>query len=50
MFACRGDWYALPKPIRDRIWAAWRAGDLEEHAEARADARAWYRENPLVTR
>jgi hypothetical protein len=46
MFACRGDWYALPRDIRDRIWAAWRAGDLDEHAEATADAVTWYREHP----
>ena len=22
MFACRGDWYALPQDIRDAIWAS----------------------------
>jgi hypothetical protein len=46
MFACRGDWYALPQPIRDRIWAAWRAGDLDEHADACTHAITWYREHP----
>jgi hypothetical protein len=23
---CRHDWYRLPKPLRDRVWATWRSG------------------------
>jgi hypothetical protein len=23
---CRRDWYAIPKPLRDRVWATWRSG------------------------
>jgi hypothetical protein len=46
MFACRGDWYALPGDIRDAIWAAWRAGDELGHLHATTEARAWYREHP----
>jgi len=23
---CRRDWYAIPKPMRDRVWATWRSG------------------------
>ena len=23
---CRRDWYAIPKPLRDRVWATWRPG------------------------
>jgi hypothetical protein len=26
MFACRSHWYALPKRLRDAIWAAYRPG------------------------
>jgi hypothetical protein len=25
-YACRNDWFALPKPIRDAINTAWRTG------------------------
>ena len=46
MFACRPDWFALPKGIRDAIWAAWRTDDLDGHAEARVLAVTWYREHP----
>jgi len=23
---CRDDWYLVPKPLRDRIWATWESG------------------------
>jgi hypothetical protein len=23
---CRRDWYAIPRPLRDRVWATWRSG------------------------
>lgn len=23
---CRRDWYAIPKPLRDRVWATWQSG------------------------
>ena len=23
---CRRDWYAIPRPVRDRVWATWRSG------------------------
>jgi hypothetical protein len=26
LFACKGHWYALPKPMRDAIWATYRPG------------------------
>lgn len=26
MFMCRSHWYALPRPMRDRIWATYRPG------------------------
>jgi hypothetical protein len=22
---CRDDWYAVPRPLRDRVWATWRS-------------------------
>jgi len=34
---CRHDWYAVPKPLRDRVWATWRSGRgalRAEHQEA----------------
>jgi hypothetical protein len=34
---CRRDWYAVPKPLRDRVWATWRSGRdtaTAEHLEA----------------
>ena len=26
MLMCRADWYRVPKPLRDAVWAAWRNG------------------------
>ena len=26
IFMCSPDWYALPKPLRDAVWAAYRTG------------------------
>lgn len=44
-FACRGHWYALPKPMRDAIWAGYRSGPLSPaHSAAMADAIAYLRE------
>jgi len=34
---CRRDWYVIPKPLRDRVWATWRSGRgalAPEHQEA----------------
>lgn len=44
MFACRAHWFALPKHLRDRIWAAYRKGQCDdwqishEYAEAAREA------------
>jgi hypothetical protein len=46
MFACRGDWYALPERLRTAIWRGYRSGDVAAHAEAMATAREWYRDHP----
>jgi hypothetical protein len=35
--ACRRHWYQVPKPLRDRVWAAWRDGEgalTREHMDA----------------
>lgn len=40
--ACRGCWFALPKLLRDNIWATWRASNRREHGEYVRQARdAW---------
>lgn len=47
--ACRDDWYRLPKPLRDKINAAWRRRTTHggrEHRATVGEALAWYRANP----
>lgn len=39
--ACRKHWYTLPPDIRSRVWSAYRADDMERHAEAVKDAIAF---------
>lgn len=46
MYACKPDWFALPNRIRSAIWSAWNRGDEDGHAQAKAEALAWYRANP----
>ncbi len=49
MFACRTDWYRLPKPYRDAIWRSYRAEPLgQEHRHAMQAAHEWYLDNPLA--
>jgi hypothetical protein len=39
MLCCRSHWYALPKDIRDRVWAGYRNDALgPAHVQAMADA------------
>lgn len=44
MLMCRADWYRVPKPLRDAVWAAWRngagAGSPEHTAAITAAIRA----------
>lgn len=55
MFMCRDHWYALPKPMRDAIWATYRPGqerDKRPSAEYLENARtaiAWLadRQRPI---
>ena len=30
MWGCRRHWFKVPKPIRDRIWATYRAGQCDD--------------------
>lgn len=41
MFACRAHWFSLPKPMRDRIWSAYRGNDSAAHARAMIEATAF---------
>jgi hypothetical protein len=51
MWGCRPHWYALPQAIRNRIWAAYRAGQENDmrpsrrYVEAAMEAQKWIREN-----
>jgi hypothetical protein len=40
---CRADWYAVPRPLRDRVWATWRSSSgavSAEHQDAVGQAVA----------
>lgn len=47
MWGCSQHWYKLPRPIRNRIWAAYRPGQeirkdpSESYLRAAAVAQAW---------
>lgn len=30
MLMCRRHWFAVPKPLRDRVWATYRRGQCED--------------------
>ena len=36
---CRSHWYMVPKPLRDAIWAGYRAGMDKSYWEAVREAR-----------
>jgi hypothetical protein len=36
MLMCRNDWYQVPRPLRDAVWAAWRNGAGAGSPEHRA--------------
>lgn len=44
LFACRADWYRLPKPLRDDIWRGYH-GSFAEHLAAMVDAEQWFADN-----
>lgn len=47
MFMCRRHWFSLPKHLRDRIWATYRAGQEDdwepskEYLETAKEAVIW---------
>ena len=47
MWGCKPHWFALPKPIRDAIWSAYRPGQentmspSREYIAAALDAQEW---------
>lgn len=49
MWGCRAHWFALPKALRDRVWAAYRPGQEEVGNVSEAyfavanDVQAWIR-------
>jgi hypothetical protein len=45
LFACRTDWYRLPKATRDKINSAYYQGD-GSYLDAVMEAEAWYEANP----
>lgn len=51
MWGCRAHWFALPKALRDRIWAAYRPGQeatmtpSAEYLQVADDVQRWIREN-----
>lgn len=56
MWGCKGHWFALPKALRDRIWATYRRGQEErmdpspEYLKAADDAQLWIRELSRIVR
>ena len=46
MYACKRDWYRLPKVIRDEIWASYLSDDAARHLAAMDEGRVWYHNNP----
>lgn len=51
MWGCKPHWFRLPKPIRDRIWEAYRPGQEKDmrpstaYLEAAEEAQRWIQEN-----
>jgi hypothetical protein len=47
MWGCKGHWFALPKHLRDKIWATYRRGQeitkspSPEYMEAALEVQAW---------
>lgn len=47
LYACRVDWYRLPKEIRSAIWGTAKLSLLAPGRRAALEAaREWYRDNP----
>jgi hypothetical protein len=46
MYACKSDWFRLPKAIRDEIWASYLGDDTARHLAAMDEGQVWYSNNP----
>jgi hypothetical protein len=50
-WGCRAHWFALPRSLRDRIWAAYRPGQendqrpSREYVEVAREVREWIAQN-----
>jgi hypothetical protein len=42
--ACRPHWYAIPGPLRSRLWAAYRGTSSEDHGAVLAECVAYLRD------
>jgi len=53
MWGCKTHWFALPKGLRDRIWATYRPGQevtktpSAEYIQAAKDVREWIARSQL---
>lgn len=56
LWGCKGHWYALPKALRDRIWATYVPGQevtktpSREYLAAAHDVQAWIAQQPTPPR
>jgi len=50
MFACRADWFRLPKDLRNRVWATADDPFSDERAEVVAECVEYYQANPRKVR
>jgi hypothetical protein len=52
MFACKPDWFALPKSIRDRIWGEYVPGQEDRmdptlaYLDVATEAIRWWQQHP----
>ena len=53
MWGCKPHWFTLPKPLRDRIWATYRAGQeitktpSDAYLKAAEEVRLWCLQHDL---
>lgn len=53
MWGCKKHWFALPKRLRDRIWATYRPGQeidknpSDAYCEAAMEVQRWIKESGL---
>jgi hypothetical protein len=51
MWGCKQHWFALPQPLRNRVWAAFRAGQEKdmrpstEYIEVAREVQDWIAQN-----